>query len=112
MPNKSRVQRRTASTPRPGAAVPAPAARKPTRPDWHWRTFPVFAAFSAGLLVAFLSNEGTVNPVAFALLIAALLGVGYSLAHLVVTNIVVAGRLRRREHDDDTEDVVVHPDET
>ena len=35
------------------------------RRDWRWRTFPVFAAFTLGLLVAFLVNEGSANPVAF-----------------------------------------------
>jgi hypothetical protein len=71
----------------------------------------VFAAFVSGILLAFLVNEGSVNPVAFVLQIAALLGVGYSLAHLFVTNVIVAGRRRRADPDDDTEDVVVYPDE-
>ena len=52
----------------------------------------MFAAFVSGLLLAFLVNEGSVNPVAFVLQIAALLGVGYSLAHLFVTNVIAAGR--------------------
>ena len=80
------------------------------RPDWRWRSFPVFAAFAAGMLIAFIVNEGSVNPVAFFLQIAALLGVGYSLAHLLVTNVVAAGRSRRRDTDE-TEDVIVYPDE-
>ncbi len=80
------------------------------RPDWRWRTFPVFAAFATGGLIAFLVNEGSANPVAFVAQIAALLGVGYSLAHLIVSNVVRAGRSTRRR-DDDTEDVVVYPDE-
>jgi hypothetical protein len=53
-------------------------------------------AFVTGMLVAFLSNGATSNPVAFVLLIAALLGFGYCLAHLVVTNVLVAGRVRRQ----------------
>ena len=82
-----------------------------TRPDWRWRTFPVFAAFATGLLVAFLVNEGSANPVAFVVQIAALLGVGYSLAHLVVSNVVRAGRTTRGHRNEDTEDVVVYPNE-
>jgi hypothetical protein len=82
-----------------------------TRPDWRWRSFPVFAAFAAGMLIAFVVNEGSVNPVAFVLQIAALLGVGYSLAHLLVTNVLAAGRNRRADREGDTEDVIVYPDE-
>ena len=82
-----------------------------TRPDWRWRSFPVFAAFAAGMLIAFVVNEGSVNPVAFVLQIAALLGVGYSLAHLLVTNVIAAGRSRRAGAPDEGEDVIVYPDE-
>jgi hypothetical protein len=82
-----------------------------SRPDWHWRSFPVFAAFAAGMLIAFVVNEGSVNPAAFALQIAALLGVGYSLAHLLVTNVIAAGRTRGGDDEDATEDVIVYPDE-
>jgi hypothetical protein len=100
------AQRATAAT--PAARRAATDARR--RPDWRWRTFPVFAAFAAGLLAAFLVNEGSANPVAFVVQIAALLGVGYSVAHLIVSNVVRAGRSTRRR-DDETEDVVVYPDE-
>jgi hypothetical protein len=82
-----------------------------SRPDWRWRSFPVFAAFASGALIAFIVNEGSVNPVAFVLQIAALLGVGYSLAHLLVTNVATAGRMRRSDRDAEEEDVIVHPDE-
>lgn len=88
-----------------------PSSVQGARRDWRWRTFPVFAAFSFGLLVAFLVNEGSANPVAFVVQIGALLGVGYSLAHLVVSNIVASGNARRGRAEDDTEDVVVYPDE-
>ncbi len=84
---------------------------RPSRPDWRWRSFPVFAAFATGMLLAFVVNEGSVNPVAFVLQIAALLGVGYSLAHLLVTNVLLAGRTRRADREDATEDVIVYPDE-
>ena len=81
------------------------------RPDWRWRSFPVFAAFATGMLIAFLVNEGSVNPVAFVLQIAALLGVGYSLAHLLVTNVLGAGRSRRAASSEETEDILIHPDD-
>ena len=71
----------------------------------------MFAAFVSGILLAFLVNEGSVNPVAFVLQIGALLGVGYSLAHLFVTNVIATGRGRRADPDGDTEDVVVYPGE-
>lgn len=81
------------------------------RPDWRWRSFPVFASFAAGMLIAFVVNEGSANPVAFVLQIAALLGVGYSLAHMLVANVAAAGRARRSVTHGDSEDVVVYPDE-
>jgi peptidoglycan/LPS O-acetylase OafA/YrhL len=84
---------------RGGAAAAKPAARidrESVLPEWQWRTFPVFFAFVTGMLLAFFVNEGTVNPLAFLLLLAALLGFGYCLAHILVTNFVVAGRVRRR----------------
>lgn len=86
------------------------AAGARVRPDWRWRTFPVFTAFATGLLIAFLVNEGSANPVAAVVQIAALLGVGYSLAHLIVSNVIRAGRSTRGRQDD-TEDVVVYPDD-
>jgi hypothetical protein len=95
----------------PPVESPAADPRRRTRPDWRWRSFPVFAAFVSGILLAFLVNEGSVNPAAFVLQIAALLGVGYSLAHLFATNVIAAGRTRRADRDDETEDVVVYPDE-
>lgn len=92
-------------------AVPPLQAGRRARPDWRWRSFPVFAALSGGMLIAFVVNEGSANPAAFFLQIAALLGVGYSIAHLLVINVLGAGRTRRRIPEDETEDVIVHPDE-
>lgn len=63
------------------------------------------------MLIAFVVNEGSANPVAFFLQIAALLGVGYSIAHLLVTNVLRAGRTRRDDRADETEDVIIHPEE-
>jgi hypothetical protein len=79
----------------PSAYTDAPA--RSLRPDWRWRSFPTFFAFVCGMLLAFLVNEGTANPVAFILLIASLLGVGYGLAHMFITNVVVASRVRARQ---------------
>ena len=102
----------TASTTRSTAAATAPSGRRlRTRPVWRWRTFPVFAALCTGMLIAFFVNKGSANPVAAVVMIAALLGVGYSLAHLVVTNIVTVGRTKRSPSGGETEDVIVHPDE-
>jgi hypothetical protein len=89
-------------------------------PQWRWRTFPVFFAFVIGLLVASMINGAPNNEFAAIVQILALLGVGYGLAHLFVTNIIVAGRVRRREQaiargelpeEDEWVDEVVHPDE-
>ncbi len=115
MTSKKRTRRHASGANAPFGTATAPSARRVkassrVRPDWRWRTFPVFAAFAAGMLVAFLVNEGSANPVAFVVQIAALLGVGYSLAHLIVSNVVRVGRSTRRR-DDETEDVVVYPGE-
>jgi peptidoglycan/LPS O-acetylase OafA/YrhL len=105
-----------------GAGAARPAARidrESVLPQWQWRTFPVFFAFVTGMLVAFFVNEGTVNPLAFLLLLAALLGFGYCLAHILVTNFIVAGRVRRRraarargeERPEEFEEELVYPGE-
>ncbi|MBF6600099.1 MAG: hypothetical protein IVW36_06285 [Dehalococcoidia bacterium] len=100
-----------------GTAAEAASAR-PNLPHWKWRTFPVFAAFVAGLLL-----DSMVNPPASglgtALRVIGLLGAGYVLAHMIVVNVIVAGRIRARDkalaagEDPDVEwvDEVVHPDE-
>jgi hypothetical protein len=113
-------RKRRPQTSRPQRAATAAASDQPAgtsrprrpRPDWRWRTFPVFSAFVAGMLLAFFVNVPTQNPVAFVLLIGALLGFGYSLAHLVVTNLVTAGRSRRGDTTETAyEDELVYPDE-
>jgi hypothetical protein len=97
--------------------VSDPAAPRRVSPDWRWRTFPVFAAFVAGLLIASLLNFETDNAVEAIVQIVAICGAAYVLIHLVVTNVIVAGRIKRREEqvadddDDDYEDVVVYPEE-
>ncbi len=72
---------------------PRPNAR--ALPQWRWRTFPVFFAFTAGLLVASIVNPPS-NGFGYVLQFAALGGFGYALAHLFVTNVIMAGRLKRR----------------
>jgi hypothetical protein len=126
---RKRRRRERGRSEQPEGVVPAATQRADGRPrvlardvgmpEWRWRTFPVLAAVSAGLVL------GSTFPILF---IAGLLGVSYAVAHLFVTNIVVAGRIRRREKelamarqmgvsDDDEgdevewEDAVVHPDE-
>lgn len=89
---------------------------RPAPPDWRWRSFPVFFAFASGALLAFLVNEGSVNPAAFVLQLAAIAAFGYGLAHLFVMNVIVSGRLRRRRargpsRDDEYEDVIEYPEE-
>src|SRR4029079_4986531 len=78
-------------------AVNVDGAERGGRPDWGWRTLPVVAGFFVGMLVAFLANGETQNPVAFIPAILALLGCVYAAIHLFVMNVIVAGRVRRRE---------------
>lgn len=86
--------------------------------NWRWVTFPVFVAFVCGVLVATIVNGGARNTTGAVLVIAALLGLGYGLAHLFVTNVIVTGRIKRRRAalatgetpDDEWVDEVVHPD--
>jgi hypothetical protein len=90
-------------------------------PDWRWRTFPVFAAFVAGLLIASLLNAETDNALEAIVQIVAIGGAAYVLIHMFVMNVIVVGRIKRRDAatasgdgpDDDSEyeDVVVHSDE-
>jgi hypothetical protein len=93
--------------------------RTSASPDWRWRTFPVFAAFVAGLLLASLLNAETDNALEAIVQIVAIGGAAYVLIHLFVMNVIVAGRIKRRdaavargeELDDEYEDVVVYPDD-
>jgi hypothetical protein len=86
------------------------------RPDWRWRTFPVFFAFVTGLLLAGFLNGAPTNTAAAVAQIAAVAGFGYALAHLFVANVIVAGRMKRRrqamergeEPADDFEEALVY----
>ncbi len=100
------------------ASRQAPASAGRALPQWRWRTFPVFFAFVTGMLVASLVNPPSGN-VGSAVQLVALAGFGYGLAHLFVTNVVVAGRLRRQRQAAERgepapkafEEELVYPDE-
>jgi hypothetical protein len=95
------------------------APRRRVTPDWRWRTFPVFCAFVAGLLLASVLNGEPDNALGAVVQLVALLAVAYALIHLFVMNVVVAGRAKRRDAaaargeapDDEWEDEVVYPEE-
>jgi hypothetical protein len=101
-------------------AAEARASKMPNLPQWKWRSFPVFAAFIAGLLVDSLFNPPA-SDAGTVLRIVALLGTGYVLAHLFVVNTVVARRIKARQRaiesgertpaEEEWVDEVVHPDE-
>ncbi len=77
-------------------------------------------AFVAGVLLGSFATAGRPDNIFGTIVrIAALFGVGYIFAHLIVTNTIVARRIRRHEEaakrgedtDDKWVDEVVHPDE-
>ena len=79
----------------PASVTASDPVRRRITPDWRWRSFPVFAALVVGVLIGSLTGEPA-NTAGQVLRVAALLGFGYVLAHLFVTNVIVAGRIRRR----------------
>lgn len=89
------------------------------RPEWKWRTFPVFFALVSGLLIASFLNGTPDNTIAAIVQIAALAGFFYGLVHLFVVNVIVAGRAKKRAEaeargislDDDFEEETIYPDE-
>ena len=81
----------------PPARSDASARQTRTFPDWRWRSFPVFAALVTGVLIDSLISPPS-NTAGQVLRIAALAGFGYVLAHLFVTNVVIAGRIKRRQN--------------
>ncbi len=119
---RKRKRAKAAAESRPAQAArtqePATAPTRGALPQWKWRTFPVFFAFVAGVLIASLVNPPSGNA-GYALQLAALAGFGYGLAHLFVTNVVIAGRLKRRreaaargeEPPESFEEELVYPDE-
>ena len=116
---------RTRRVARPAKATEAQAQtgttdRMPNLPNWRWRSFPVLAAFIAGVLIDAIINPPQ-SDAAVVLRIIAILGAGYCLAHVFVVNPIVARRIKAREKaiaaaggesdDEDWVDEVVHPDE-
>lgn len=95
--SRKRKRARSAAerTSRPGSRQRVDSGPSGGLPQWRWRTFPVFFAFVAGVLVASLINPPK-GDVGYAVQLAALAGFGYGLAHLFVTNVIMAGRLKRR----------------
>ena len=95
--SRKRKRARSAAerTSRPGSRKRVDIGPSGWLPQWRWRTFPVFFAFVAGVLVASLINPPK-GDVGYAVQLAALAGFGYGLAHLFVTNVIMAGRLKRR----------------
>jgi hypothetical protein len=91
---KRSTKQRTISAASPNTS-PQPRPNARTLPQWRWRTFPVFFAFVAGLLIASIVNPPS-SGLGYVLQFAALGGFGYALAHLFVTNVIMAGRLKRR----------------
>jgi hypothetical protein len=119
---KKRKRARSTASPRPANAAAArtqdTGASGRASPRWNWRTFPVFFAFVTGALVASVVNPPS-GTVGYVVQLAAVAGVGYGIAHLFVTNVIVAGRLRRRrdavtrgeEPPEAYEEELIYPDE-
>jgi hypothetical protein len=79
----------------------------------------VLAAFVGGLLIGSFIDGRPDNNLGVAVRVIAIAGAAYVLIHLFVMNVIVAGRIKRRDSasadgdasDDHYEDVVVYPDE-
>lgn len=104
MTRKRRTRRpagHVAEAPRPQPAS-EPETRRPPLPQWHWRTFPVFFAFS---LAAFLGvyigsftgyswgRNGNLVPTQIALAVTAVL-LGFGVARLAVVGLMRIGIIR------------------
>lgn len=98
-----------------GTARGAPKSRSGQEmPRWRWRTFPVFAAFVGGFLLASLISGQPDNDFTLAVRIAALFAAGYILAHFFVVKVVAPRRTRgrdARDRGDEWVDEVVYPDD-
>ena len=96
--------------------MPQPSAS----PRWRWRTFPVLAAFIGGLLVGSFAEGSPDSDFEIAVRVIAQFGAAYVVIHLIVMNVIVAGRIKRRDTahtqgdkpNDDYEDVAVYPDDS
>ncbi len=90
--------------------------QSPAFARWKWRTFPVFAALMVGLTIGTFIDGRPDTDLGVVVRVLALVGFAYVLIHLFVTNVIVAGRIKRRaqsteDGDAEFEDVVVQPDE-
>jgi hypothetical protein len=84
-------------------------------PRWKWLTFPGFAFFVIGLTLGSFLDGRPDTTYGAAVRVLAILGFAYVLIHLFVMNVIVAGRIKRRQHeieqDEEYEDIIIHPDE-
>jgi hypothetical protein len=85
-------------------------------PSWKWRTFPVFAALVVGLTIGSFVDGRPDTDIGVVVRVVALAGFAYVLIHLFVMNVIVAGRIKRRQQiidagEDGYEDVVLHPED-
>jgi hypothetical protein len=74
-----------------GRGSAAAPASQPDRaaPEWQWRTFPVFFAFSIGLVVMGLFVN---TQIALAVFIAGLFGLAFGIAHIATRAITTRRR--------------------
>ena len=94
-------------------------SRPSASPNWRWRTFPVLAAFVGGLLIGSFAEGSPDSDFEVIVRVIALFGAAYVIIHLIVMNVIVAGRIKRRsaaaadddEADGEYEDVVVYRQE-
>ena len=90
-PRKDEREHESAAEPsRQENAVGRPARQAP---QWHWRTFPVFAAFVAGALVILIIAPETNTLVYTVLFFGFLGGAAFSMAH-IFTRMVLDRRRR------------------
>jgi hypothetical protein len=95
-------------------------SRPTASPNWRWRTFPVLAAFVGGLLVGSFAEGSPDSDFEIGVRVIALFGAAYVVIHLIVMNVIVAGRIKRRDaantsgndSNGEYEDVVVYPGES
>lgn len=71
-----------------GSPQAAPPTRQGVLSQWEWRTFPVFFAFSVGMVVMGLL---VTTEIALVVFIAGLFGVAFGIAH-IATRAIVAWR--------------------
>ena len=67
----------------------APAVAEPAvghRPEWQWRTFPVFFAFTVGgIVMGLAASSALALPYFFVILFGAAFGVAHIITRMIVT---------------------------